>query len=194
MSSQWTGEDFYMLFMKYPNSYYKIISSWILRAGKDPIAHTVQPSPFYRLKMESQKDEDHKVIKLIMGWSDTKAHFSWFHIHHSLHDTILSIFHQNVTLQNILNIKAFIFKKTPSEQTDKSFFYLKHLLPLDGSGKMPWLLLLMTDGFGDCWLLGLEWDLPWSILSVCSLRGYHLGVLSRWDVLDKSINTWKKGQ
>lgn len=70
--------------------------------------------------------------------------------------------------------------------------YMKYLLPLDGSGKIPWLLLLITEGFGDCWLFWLEWDLPCSMLSVCSFSGYHRGVLSRWDVLDKSINTWER--
>lgn len=84
-------------------------------------------------------------------------------------------------------------KEIQTEQIDTKLFLLKkYFLPFDGSGKIPWLLLLITDGFGDCWLLWLECDLPWSMLSVCSLRGYHLGVLSRWDVLDKSINTWKK--
>lgn len=126
-----------------------------------------------------------------MGWSETKALYSWFRIHHSLH-IILHIFQDNPTFQNILYLQAFMFKKLLSEQGDKSFFYLKYLLPLDGSGKIPWLLLLMTDGLGGCWLPWLEWDLPWSRLSVCSLREYHLGVLSRWAVLDKSISTWKK--
>lgn len=78
----------------------------------------------------------------------------------------------------------------PNTQT--TTFYLKCLLPLDGSGKTPWLLLLMTEGFGDCWLLWLAWDLPWSMLSVCSFSGYHRGVLSRWDVLDRSINTCRR--
>lgn len=49
-SSQCTVEDFYVLLMKYPNIFYKIILSWILRAGKDPIAHIMQPSPFYIFK------------------------------------------------------------------------------------------------------------------------------------------------
>lgn len=39
MPSQWTTEDFYTFFKKHPNSSYKIILSWILRAGKEPIAH-----------------------------------------------------------------------------------------------------------------------------------------------------------
>lgn len=95
--------------------------------------------------------------------------------------------------KNIKYTGTYIQKDT--EWTNRQeFCYLKYFLPLDGSGKIPWLLLLMTDGFGDCWLLWLEWDLPWSMLSVCSLSGYHLGVLSRWDVLDKSISTWKKMQ
>lgn len=126
-----------------------------------------------------------------MGWSETKVHFSRFYIHHSLHDIVLNISQQNPTFQKILNIQTHIQKDTEWANRQK-FCYLKYFLPLDGSGKIPWLLLLMTDGFGDCWLLWLEWDLPWSMLSVCSLSGYHLGVLSRWDVLDKSISTWKK--
>lgn len=49
-SSQCTVESFHVFFMKYPNTFYKIILSWILRAGKDSIAHIMQPSPFYRFK------------------------------------------------------------------------------------------------------------------------------------------------
>lgn len=49
-SSQHTAEDFYVFFMRYPNTFYKIILSWILRAGKDPISYIMQPSPFYRFK------------------------------------------------------------------------------------------------------------------------------------------------
>lgn len=49
-SSQRTAEDFYVFLMKYPNTFYRIILSWILRAGKDPIAHIMQPSSFYRFK------------------------------------------------------------------------------------------------------------------------------------------------
>lgn len=49
-SSQCTVEDFHVFFMKYPNTFYKIILSWILRAGKDSIAQIMQPSPFYRFK------------------------------------------------------------------------------------------------------------------------------------------------
>lgn len=63
-------------------------------------------------------------------------------------------------------------------------------LPFDGSGKIPWLLLLMTDGLGGCWLLCPEWGFPWSMLSLCSFKAYHRGVLSSWEGLDSSINTY----
>ena len=49
-SSQRTAEDFYVFLMKYHNTFYRIILCWILRAGKDPIAHIMQPSSFYRFK------------------------------------------------------------------------------------------------------------------------------------------------
>lgn len=81
------------------------------------------------------------------------------------------------------------------------------VLPLAGSGKIPWLLLLMTDDLGESWT---SWEEPavlgeecceegleelwrplarWWSPSLCSFRGSHRGTLSSWAVLDRSTRT-----
>lgn len=71
-------------------------------------------------------------------------------------------------------------------------FYMKYFLFLDGSGKISWFLFLIIEGFGDCWLFWLEWDLLCLMFLVCFFSGYYWGVLFRWDVLDKLINIWER--
>lgn len=90
------------------------------------------------------------------------------------------------------------------------------VLPLAGSGKIPWLRLLMTDDLGEswlscaepvvlgeeCWEEGLEepcrpwpeWERRWWSPSLCSFRGSHRGTLSSWAVLDRSMRTWGQTQ
>lgn len=98
----------------------------------------------------------------------------------------------------------------------KQVMGIHRVLPLAGSGKIPWLRLLMTDDLGESWLsweelvvlgeecceVGLEelcrlwpeWDRLWWSPSLCSFRGSHLGMLSNWAVLDRSMSTWKQTQ
>lgn len=86
------------------------------------------------------------------------------------------------------------------------------VLPLAGSGKIPWLRLLMTEdlgessllwpevfgecwvpcppwGLGECWRPCPEWERRWCSPSLCSFRGSQRGTLSSWAVLDRSIST-----
>lgn len=103
----------------------------------------------------------------------------------------------------------------PGEKREECGWRQVVVLPFAGSGKIPWLRLLMTDDLGDSWLpswmeeeepvvvLGEEcreaglavpwrpWRRWWSA-SLCSFRGSQRGTLSSWAVLDKSIRTCKE--
>lgn len=86
-------------------------------------------------------------------------------------------------------------------------------LPLAGSGKMPWLRLLMTEDLGESWLLcpdvlgecpletlaecwrpWPECERRWCSPSHCSFSGSQRGTLSSWAVLDRSISTYSMQQ
>lgn len=98
------------------------------------------------------------------------------------------------------------------KQTPEGKIY--RFLPLAGSGKIPWLRLLVTDDLGESWFScteavvfgeeccddGLEelcrpwpeWERLWWSPSLCSLRGSHRGMLSSWAVSERLMRTWEQ--